>query len=418
MKKLLDTQEMLQAIISTARDALIIIDHDGKISFWNSAAEQIFGYTSEEIIGRDWHNFIVPDKYLRDHLEGLSTFKKKKKGRFIAKTIELTGAKKNGRKFPLELTLNPIQLKEQRCMIGAIRDITAHKKTEKALLKAHDKLERRVKKRTADLKAANNELMTFTYIVSHDLRAPLVNLKGFASELRMAIEIISSAFHAVLPHLDEQQKKNVTLALKEDVPEAIGFIESSVDRMSDFINAILKLSRLGHRELCPESINMDILVRETLKTIAHQIEQRHVKIKVESLPDVEADLVSMEQIMGNILTNAVMYLDPDRPGEIEITGERGEDRTTFHIRDNGRGIAKTDMHKVFEPFRRAGRQDVAGEGMGLAYVQTILRSHSGRIWCKSKQGEGTTFSFTLPHHPLKGDIHARQTTGHHFVGGR
>jgi len=124
-----------------------------------------------------------------------------------------------------------------------------------------------------------------------------------------------------------------------------------------------------------------------------------------ALPDVVADRTSMEQIMGNILGNAVKYLEPGRPGRIEIFGERGETATTFIVRDNGRGIAQEDMFKVFAPFRRAGKQNVPGEGMGMAYVQALVRRHGGQIHCESELGVGTTFTFSLPHHLDKGGGH-------------
>jgi signal transduction histidine kinase len=187
------------------------------------------------------------------------------------------------------------------------------------------------------------------------------------------------------------------------VPEALSFIDASVTRMDHFINALLKLSRLGRRELDLEFINMNILLHDTLETLAHQIEQRQVQVTIGSMPPVMADRTSMEQILGNILNNAIIYLEPDRPGRIEITGERNKDETIFRIRDNGRGIAQEDMDKVFAPFRRAGRQDVPGEGMGLAYVQALVRRHDGRIWCESELGMGTTFTFTIPNHRGKGD---------------
>jgi signal transduction histidine kinase len=166
--------------------------------------------------------------------------------------------------------------------------------------------------------------------------------------------------------------------------------------MDDLINALLKLSRLGRRELRLEPVDMNALVQATLKTLAHQIEERQVKVSVGPLPEVVADRTSMKQIMGNLLNNAVIYLAPGRPGEMEITGERDHDGTTFCVRDNGRGIVEEDMPKVFAPFRRAGRQDVPGEGMGLAYVQVLVRRHGGRIWCESQPGKGSTFYFTIP----------------------
>jgi signal transduction histidine kinase len=198
----------------------------------------------------------------------------------------------------------------------------------------------------------------------------------------------------------------VTDALGQDIPEALGFIEASVTRMDHFINALLKLSRLGRTELVRVAVSMDALVQDTLETLAHQIEQRHVRVTVGSLPEVAADRTSMEQIMGNILNNAVLYLEPGRPGQIEISGEHGEGETIFRVHDNGRGIAPEDMDKIFAPFRRAGRQDVPGEGMGLAYVQTLVRRHGGRIWCESELGAGTTFTFTIPDHLTLGDNHA------------
>jgi signal transduction histidine kinase len=114
----------------------------------------------------------------------------------------------------------------------------------------------------------------------------------------------------------------------------------------------------------------------------------------------------IEQIVGNIMGNAVKYLDHGRPGEIEVTGEANGGETIFRIRDNGRGIAEDDMDKVFAPFRRAGKQDTPGEGMGLAYVQTLVRRHNGRIWCESELEKGTTFTFTISNPSEQGVCHA------------
>lgn len=270
-----------------------------------------------------------------------------------------------------------------------------HKRTQQALQEAHDQLEIRVEERTADLQTANEELKTFTYIVSHDLRAPLVNIRGFASELGYGLEAVDRIIQDILPQLSDEQRQLLTGALDEDIPEALGFINSSVNRMNNLINAILKLSRLGRRELTFEPIDMAALVQANLETLAHQIERRAANVRVGPLPDIVADRTSMEQIMGNILANAVNYLDPSRPGQIEIYGEANHRETIFHVRDNGRGIAGEDMPKVFELFRRAGKQDAPGEGMGLAYVRTLVRRHGGQIWCESKLDSGTTFSFSI-----------------------
>jgi PAS domain S-box-containing protein len=290
----------------------------------------------------------------------------------------------------LSLTFAPVADADYVNVYGL--DITERKRAEEQL-----------QRYAAELEQRNEEVKRFAYIISHDLRAPLTNLKGFSEELYYALEVIGSAMDTALPHLEEKQQQAVATALQEDVPEALGFIESSVTRMDHFINAVLKLSRLGRRELRLEPIDMGALVQATLQTLAHQIEERQVSVTVGPLPEVVADRTSMEQIMGNLLTNAVMYLDPDRPGEIEVAAECDHDETTFHVRDNGRGIAEEDMPKVFAPFRRAGKQDVPGEGMGLAYVQTLVRRHGGRIWFESEPGVGTTFTFTVSNHLVRGE---------------
>jgi signal transduction histidine kinase len=261
----------------------------------------------------------------------------------------------------------------------------------------------RVKERTAELQTANEELKIFAYTISHDLRAPLVNIKGFAGELNFALDSVQTVLEAIWPDLNEEQQLTITRALKEDIPEALGFIDTSVTRMNRLVSAILKLSRLGRRELNFEPIDMNALVQTILESLAHQIEQGQVKVAVGSLPNIVADRTSMEQIIGNLLTNAVTYLDPDRPGEIEIAGERNQNETIFHVQDNGHGIAESDMNKVFELFRRAGNHDAVGEGMGLAYVRTLVRRHGGQIWCQSKLGMGTTFTFTVSDHLKQGD---------------
>jgi len=176
--------------------------------------------------------------------------------------------------------------------------------------------------------------------------------------------------------------------------------------MDHLIRAILHLSRLGRRELHYEPLDMLALVRGTVQTLAHQIAQRQVQVTIDPLPTVMADRIAMEQIIGNLLANAVAYLDPRRSGEIVVTAERRPEVTVFHVRDNGRGIAADDIPKVFEPFRRVGTQDVLGEGMGLAYVQMLVRRHGGDIRCHSTLGVGTTFTFTMAHQLVGGEAHA------------
>ncbi len=281
--------------------------------------------------------------------------------------------------------------------------LIAGKQAEEALSQAHDELEQRVRDRTVALEMANEEVRRFAYIVSHDLRAPLINLKGFARELRDLCELLNTTLPQLLPHLDEPQRTEVARALIEDGPEALGFIETSVTRMDGLIRAVLNLSRAGQREMYIEPVDTNALAQDIAQTLRYQLTQHDAHITIEPLPNVHVDRTAMEQIFDNLLGNAVKYLDPDRPGEITVRADCEADTTTFYVCDNGRGIAEDDLPKVFELFRRVGWQDTPGEGMGLAYVQALVRRHGGEITCQSTLGVGSTFTFTIAHHLCPND---------------
>ncbi len=260
---------------------------------------------------------------------------------------------------------------------------------------SRDQLESLVQERTAELAAVNEELRRFAYMVSHDLRAPLVNMNGFLAELRGAIHVVQGVVEGLRPHLSDAQKQAVAMSLYEDIPEALDFIGSSVRKMARLSNAVLMLSQIGRRELIFERIDTLLLVQEILATLAFQINQKKVTVDISPLPEVIADQVALEQIMSNLLTNALTYLRPEQAGYIRMWSEATPDKTTFFVQDNGRGIAAADQEKIFEPFYRAGRQDTPGEGMGLTYTQTLVRRHGGHICCQSEPEQGTTFVFSL-----------------------
>jgi signal transduction histidine kinase len=224
----------------------------------------------------------------------------------------------------------------------------------------------------------------------------LVNLKGFSSELDLIMKELTPLLERCVETLEEKERKRMEVLFRKELPEALEFIGSSADRMDRLLNGILKLSRLGVQDLKPEPVDTGDLVRTVLRYLAHQIEERNAVVTVGALPEVTADRAAMEQVFGNLMDNAVKFLAPGRQGRIEITAETNPDMTVFHIVDNGRGISENEKEKIFEIFRRAGRQDIPGEGVGLAYVKTLIRRHGGRIWCVSEPGLGSTFSFSLP----------------------
>ena len=256
-------------------------------------------------------------------------------------------------------------------------------------------LEATVLERTGDLMRANEEIQRFAYIVSHDLRAPLVNVMGYTSELEQAGKIVEKAIAEA--EKEREVDKEVVVAVREDMPEAIGFIRASTEKMDRLINAILKLSREGRRNLQPETLDMTAMAQGIANSVHHQTEASGARITVQQMPSIESDRLSMEQIVGNLIDNAVKYLDSERPGEIVVSGEEAPGNfIVYRIADNGRGIAPRDHERIFELFRRSGKQDRTGEGLGLAFVRNSVRRIGGTIDVESELGKGSTFLLKFP----------------------
>lgn len=290
------------------------------------------------------------------------------------------------------------------------RSSRARDDAEQQLRENNVNLEAAVDERTADLREANQEIQRFAYIVSHDLRSPLVNIMGFTSELeelrtdifgRIARYSRASAAHPALPEpladtdpekaLSEEDQK-----LSDEFSEALGFIKSSIGKMDRLISAILNLTREGRREFKPVEIETRELVEEIVATLAHQSAEANAQIRVEPLPNLVSDRLAMEQIFSNLIENGLKYLRPGVPGDIAIRGRNKLGFVIFEIADNGRGIDPKDHERIFELFRRAGVQDKPGQGIGLAHVRALVRRMGGTISIASKPGEGSTFTVTLP----------------------
>lgn len=263
------------------------------------------------------------------------------------------------------------------------------------VLALNENLEARVTERTTALTRANEEIQRFAYIVSHDLRAPLVNIMGFTSELEVGTTALKSYFFADEP--TEDQILTARRAAEEEIPEAVHFIRTSTSKMDALIGAILKLSREGRRELKRERVDLDALFGSSAANLQHQLDTANATFDIpEQLPSVVGDRLALEQVFGNILENAVKYLAKDRPGLIEVEGEESGGRVKIRIKDNGRGIEEKDLERVFELFRRAGPQDRPGEGVGLAHVRALVRRMGGDVIVTSRFGHGTTFEVDLP----------------------
>jgi signal transduction histidine kinase len=269
-------------------------------------------------------------------------------------------------------------------------------------------LEATVEERTADLRAANDEIQRFAYIVSHDLRSPLVNIMGFTSELAELRGQIFKRIAALAPPAPapstspslapdaEPELESEDQRLSEDFSEALGFIKSSIDKMDRLIAAILNLTREGRRRFEPQRLDMRKLIESLVSAVAHQASEAQAEIHIAPLPQIVSDRLAIEQIFSNLIDNAIKYLRPGVPGEIFVRGRTKLGFAVFEVADNGRGIDPKDHQRVFDLFRRAGIQDKPGQGIGLAHVRALVRRLGGTMSVASELNAGSTFTITLP----------------------
>ncbi len=378
LEKTTVSRDYMDNIINSMMDTLIVVDTNGGIVRANGAACSLLGYSQAELIG------LSADKVIVDE-EGVSALPEMTSPGGV-RTVEKMYRTREGLQVPVLFSASVLRDDQgsTQGLVCVAQDITERKRAEA-----------RLKSYSEELAEINEELKNFAYIVSHDLRGPLVNIKGFSQELDRSIKEIEPCFQKHLSDLDPEESEKIGPVLKKDIPEALSFISSSVNRMDRMINGILKLSRAGRSSLTLEPVRVPELIQSILDSLAHQIGSHVVEIRLDNEP-VPADRTALEQIFGNLVDNAIKYLEPSRAGIIVISSERNDREVIFHVHDNGRGIAEEDIPRAFEIFRRIGPQLTAGEGIGLAYVKTLVRALGGRIWCSSRLGAGSTFSFSIP----------------------
>jgi signal transduction histidine kinase len=270
-----------------------------------------------------------------------------------------------------------------------------------AVERMNEELEDRVDERTRDLSRANEEIQRFAYIVSHDLRSPLVNVMGFTGELEAATRPLGALIERVAAEAPALLDEEAALAAREDLPEAIRFIRASTQKMDRLINAILRLSREGRRVLTEEPLDLAQMTESVVASLQHRLDELEATVTVQRpMPPLTADRLAVEQMLSNLIENAVKYLKPGRPGRIVVAAREDRGRVMIDIADNGRGIDPKDHDRIFDLFRRSGPQDQPGEGIGLAHVRALAYRLGGLIDCRSQLGEGATFTLALPAQPV------------------
>lgn len=249
-----------------------------------------------------------------------------------------------------------------------------------------------------NLRQQTQENEMFIHSVSHDLRAPLVNLQGFSRELHHACDDLRD--RVAHSSLTAEARERVERIINEDIGEALRYLQTAVLRASHIIDALLRLARVGRVEYRRQRVNVQELVQRVVDAMHASVRARNAQVSVRMLPAVWGDPTALEQVFANLIGNALNYLDPAREGRVEIGAADAppgvESLHIFYVRDNGLGIPDVALPRLFQAFQRMHGNVAPGEGIGLALVRRMVERHGGRVWVESVEGEGTTFYLSLP----------------------
>lgn len=365
------SHDHIRAIIATASDAFVAIDQFGTILEWNASAERSFGWTRDEIIGRQLSGTIIPHQHRQAHDRGLAHYLATGEGPVLRKPIEITALHRDGNEFPVELTIWPVTVGVSTTFNAFVRDITERRLAEHAI----QVLNAELTANAIELEHMNRELESFSYSVSHDLRAPLRHIGGYARMLQ----------------------EDAAGKLDPDMLRYLDTIGDSARNMGILIDDLLAFSRLGRQPLQRTSVDMDALTAHTLLDLG-SARPAGACVDIAPLPPAHGDPALLRQVWINLLSNAFKYSAPrGERARVEISGERDGQTARYRIRDNGVGFDMRYAENLFGVFQRLHAQDeFEGTGVGLAIVQRVVHRHGGRVWAESQPDRGATFTVELP----------------------
>lgn len=355
-----ESEARMRAIFETAVDAIITIDDHGRLERLNPAAERMFGYAEAEVAGNNV-SMLMPSPHREGHDNYLARYLQTGERNIIGKGREVAGLRKDGTVFPMDLTVTEMRLDGRRMFTGMVRDITERKLAEAKNRRLMD-----------EISSANEELTSFAYVVSHDLKAPLRGIGSLADWL--------STDYA--DKFNDEGKEHMRLLIQR------------VHRMGALIDGILQYSRVGRVKETAAAVDLNRLLADVIDLLAPP--PGMTIIVASGLPTIVAEPTRIEQVFQNLISNAVKYMDKPE-GTVHIGCADAGSEWRFGITDNGPGIESRHYDKIFQLFQTlAPRDRVEGTGVGLAIVKKIVEMYHGRIWVESAPGAGTTFWFTLP----------------------
>jgi PAS domain S-box-containing protein len=369
------SETMFRGLLESAPDPIIIVNRYGRIVLVNTQTEKVFGYLREDLLGKPVE-ILIPERFHGKHVSHRVSYLDNPHTRPMGIGLDLSARRRDGSEFPVEISLSPMETEAGRLVTAIIRDTSEWKRVGEELRKLNRELEQRVRERTAQLEAANRELEAFSYSVSHDLRAPLRHLSGFANLL----------------------KKSAAESLDEKSLRYVQNIDEAAELMGKLIDDLLAFSRTGRAEMTKNRVSFVQLVNEAIEVLQPEMQGRKIVWRIDYLPEAEGDQTMLRLIWLNLISNALKYTRTRDEAHIEIgstKNERGE--TVYFVRDNGVGFDMQYVDKLFGVFQRLhGGEEFEGTGIGLATVQRIIRRHGGSVWAEGKLSSGATFYFSLP----------------------
>jgi PAS domain S-box-containing protein len=412
-KALYQNESYLEAALSNVLDGIISINEDGIVEAFNPAAERIFGFTAEEVIGRNI-NMLMPEPYQSEHDNYIKDYLRTGQARIIGIGREVHGLRKDGHIFPLDLAVSEANWNGGRKFIGIVRDITERKNAEAALLRLNEELETRVSNRTAELNELNKALRTSLadlrttqdrLVQSEKMAAMGTLVSGVAHEINTPVGICVTAASYLEIKINELSGRIEDDDLNPDVlkkylrtmTEAVASISSNLKRAAELVKsfkqvAVDQASEEKRRFELKDYIQKVLLsLRPKYKRTGHNIEVKGPVIEISSYPGALSQIIT--NLVINSLTHGFAGIDN---GRIIIAVEQAGTQCTLHYSDNGHGIDPETITKIYDPFFTTRRsQESSGLGLHIVYNLVRRRLH-GWIECTSTVGQGTAFNITFP----------------------
>ncbi len=358
-----ESEAKYRGLLEAAPDAMVVVNQGGEIVLLNVQAEKQFGYSRDELVGQKVKN-IIPEGFAERLIADGTRSAAEALAQQIGTGIELSGRRKDGSEFPIEIMLSPLESAEGILVTAAIRDITERKKSEEHLVKTVE-----------ELKRSNDELQQFAYVASHDLQEPLRMVASYTQLLA----------------------KRYKGRLDSDADEFIAFAVDGCNRMQGLIQDLLAYSRAGTNGKALREISGEDALKEALTNLRTTIEESGAVVTHDSLPAITTDDTQLAQVFQNLVGNAIKYRSAEVPHVHVSATKNGGNEWIFSVRDNGLGIDPQYFERIFVLFQRLhGRNEFEGTGIGLAICKKILERLGGRIWVESQPEKGSTFYFALP----------------------